>query len=61
MSPEDQTKAFSEELGRLIDRYREEFDLTVIGCLQTESYNIYMQAYQEALDEEEDGEEDYWM
>jgi hypothetical protein len=33
MTEQDQIQAFAEDLGRLIDRYSVEFDLTVAGII----------------------------
>lgn len=54
MTDREQTKAFASDLGALIDRYRQEFDIThgqVIGVLQIVVHAIIAEAL-ETEDEE---------
>ena len=58
MDLSDQIDAFSDDLNRLIDRYRSEFDLTVpsvLGVLELAKLDIYRFDIVEA-----EGMEDQW-
>lgn len=55
MNQEDQQEVFSKELEKLIDRMREELEITnasIIGCIEI----IKMNLYQEALEDEDEDE-----
>lgn len=57
MTQAQQIQSFSDDLKRLIDRYRSEFDLTVagaVGVLEIAKLDLYTSALREAEEEEDE-------
>lgn len=57
MPPNDQTTHFANDLERLINRYRDEYDITyaqLVGVLHIQSFMLCREAEQK-IDDEEDG------
>lgn len=55
MTQEEQQTAFAQELGKLVDRYAHEFEITfvsMVGCLEMQKAKLT----QWCLDEQEDQE-----
>lgn len=62
MDADDQADAYYQELVALTDRFKEEFDLTyahLIGVLDMYKMELFCEAMSVAMDEDEDGDEDF--
>lgn len=59
MPPNDQTTHFANDLERLINRYRDEYDITyaqLVGVLHIQSFMLCREAEERSKPEEDDDE-----